>query len=217
MIRLRRNGCLSSNSSDDASSESGYGKSSYLTENLPEVSTPKMTHSNINEVRRQNIESKKKPQLLNSPRFIKKNSGKEKKKSKKTSNNIDLKNERNINKKHKRRHRPKVKAHSHNSHKYTHNHHLPSEFSSEKFTPGYSSEPDVIEYSLDRSWLNQNSFNQSLPENLDSISQSEQRQNVNEEGITNTFTSRHFVKLPKLVYYNGQDHYSRAKNQENAQ
>jgi hypothetical protein len=192
-------------------------------ENQPEMSTPKIAHTGINDLKKQQkqlktneIERKKRSQLASSPKFIKKSSTKEKRKSKKLSNNLQPKNQVKMNgKKHKHHHHLKAKAH--NNHKYSHTHHLPSEFSSEKFRPGYSSEPDIIEYSLDRSWLNQNSFNQSLPENLDSISQSGQRQNVNEEGITNTFTSRHFVKVPKLVYYNGQEHYSRANNDQNAQ
>lgn len=93
----------------------------------------------------------------------------------------------------------KPKNHSNHNYRYRHKHHIPGYHQSkEKFQPGYSSEPDVIEYSLDRSWLSHpNNLNQSLPTD------------INENGITDTFHSRHFVKLPKLVYYNGYNHYSR--------
>ncbi|CAF0710756.1 unnamed protein product [Brachionus calyciflorus] len=70
--------------------------------------------------------------------------------------------------------------------------------SKEQYKAGYSSEPDIIEYSLDRSWLSANNLNNSMPI-LDE-----------NDGLTGTFNSRHFVKLPKLVYYDGSNHYSRA-------
>ena len=194
----------------------------HQTEKLPEMSTPKMSHKmlieNKNQQKHQNNKNSKtnesnKIPRSNSSRFIK--SSKDKNKSKKISGHFHYQNEHKIDKKNKNR--SHLKAKSLNEHKYRHNHHLPTEFTSEKFQPGYSSEPDVIEYSLDRSWLNQASFNQSLPENLDSINKSGKQveETIAEEGLTNTFHSRHFVKLPKLVYYNGQDHYSRANDLEN--
>ena len=151
-----------------------------------------------------------------SPRFIKSN--KDQKKVTKVSKHHHYQNEHHLEKKrHKRRnHHGAKKQHADAiiaPHKYKHDHHVPSEFRSERFQPGYSSEPDVIEYSLDRSWINSHSnyFNQSLPDNMDVLSESDIETSQQEEvGITNTFQSRHFVKLPKLVYYNGQNHYSRA-------
>ena len=183
------------------------------------MSTPKINHKNINEVKNSQVQnSKVKPSKnseapKNTSRF-KKSSGKDKKKAKKISNNFHFQSEHNIDKKLNRQSHLKSKIHD--KHKYRHNHHLPSEFTGEKFQPGYSSEPDVIEYSLDRSWLNHASFNQSLPENLDMFDR-DPEQNLSQEGISNTFQSRHFVKLPKLVYYNGQAHYSRSYDYENAQ
>ncbi len=69
----------------------------------------------------------------------------------------------------------------------------------EHFQAGYTSEPENIEYSIDRSWHNRsNDLNKSLPEHLN-----------NHHELNNTFQSRNFVKLPKLIYYDGIDHYSR--------
>ena len=69
----------------------------------------------------------------------------------------------------------------------------------EHFQSGYTSEPDNIEYSIDRSWHNRLAdLNQSLPDHLN-----------NHHELQNTFQPRNFVKLPKLIYYDGVDHYSR--------
>jgi hypothetical protein len=69
--------------------------------------------------------------------------------------------------------------------------------SKEQFQQGYSSEPEFIEYSLDRSWINDNSNdtnqNQTLPVDFE---------NKIESQMLN-------VKLPKLIYYDGADHYAR--------
>ena len=134
---------------------------------------------------------------------------------KKISNHFHYQNEHNLDKTKRKRRNPMKKIN--HKHKYKHDHRVPSEFTAEKFQPGYSSEPDVIEYSLDRSWLNSQSFNQSLPDDLDiayqsegeTVNYNENTANAAQEGISNTFHSRHFVKLPKLVYYHGHDQYSK--------
>ena len=85
--------------------------------------------------------------------------------------------------------------------KYTHRH--AHQTSREQFQLGYSSEPEFIEYSLDRSWLthtNQmsnstnNILNQTLPADFESKIESEMFN----------------VQLPKLVYYDGMDHFQRS-------
>lgn len=84
--------------------------------------------------------------------------------------------------------------------RYSHKHiHQPSR---EQFQPGYSSEPEFIEYSLDRSWISQqninseNIINQTLPSDFDFESKMESE-------MLN-------VRLPKLIYYDGEDHYQRS-------
>jgi len=81
----------------------------------------------------------------------------------------------------------------------------------ERYYSGYSSEPENIQRSYNnRSGVSSNrnsmrqkrrNINQSMPSHLDSQYQS--------NGITDTFHSRHFIKLPKLVIYDGQDFYLR--------
>lgn len=83
------------------------------------------------------------------------------------------------------------------SHKHIH------KASREQFQAGYSSEPEFIQYSLDRSWLTHNNqknnstndvSNQTLPADFESKIESEMLD----------------VELPKLVYYDGADHYQRS-------
>ena len=94
--------------------------------------------------------------------------------------------------------RLKKKSYNHHKRSYPHKHlHQPSK---EQFQPGYSSEPDFIEYSLDRSYINydsdnNNNNNQTLPVDFD------------ESKIESEMLN---VKLPKLIYYDGVDHYARS-------
>lgn len=87
-----------------------------------------------------------------------------------------------------------------NKYRYHHEHYDETRPSQEQYKAGYSSEPDMIEYSLDRSWASaSNNLNSSMPI-LDDEPNS----------LTGTFNSRHFVKLPKLIYYDGSNHYTKA-------
>ena len=82
----------------------------------------------------------------------------------------------------------------------------------ENYRSGYNSEPENIQRSYNNrsnvssnrkseSRNNRRNINQNMPSQLDSQYQS--------NGITDTFHSRHFIKLPKLVIYDGQDFYLR--------
>jgi len=90
------------------------------------------------------------------------------------------------------------KNNKNNSKRYQHKH--VHQQSKEYFQQGYSSEPENIEYSLDRSWINDyiqenNQNNQSLPVDYDYEAKMESQMLD--------------VKLPKLLYYDGLDHYAR--------
>jgi hypothetical protein len=121
-----------------------------------------------------------------------------------TTNRIDSSNNNQYNK-YKTVSTYKKRSFKRNIHKpkyrYDHQHYNDylDSIENERFQPGYTSEPENIEYSIDRSWHNRSAdLNQSLPDHLN-----------NPHELTNTFQSRHFVKLPKLIYYDGVDHYSR--------
>lgn len=83
--------------------------------------------------------------------------------------------------------------------RYHHEHYDEKKPSQENFKPGYSSEPEMIEYSLDRSWVSaSNKLNTSMPI-IDDES----------NDLTATFGSRHLINIPKLIYYDGSNHYIR--------
>lgn len=62
----------------------------------------------------------------------------------------------------------------------------------EQFQPGYCSEPEIIEYSLDRCWVNSNN---KVPTSFETI-----------ESIDDSFD--HGNGLPKSVYYDGKEHFT---------
>lgn len=66
----------------------------------------------------------------------------------------------------------------------------------EQFQPGYCSEPEIIEYSLDRCWVNADNQNPTSFETIESID--------NSFDIEPTF--------PQTVYYDSQEHYLRDRH-----
>lgn len=69
--------------------------------------------------------------------------------------------------------------------------HKKQKHQSEQFQPGYCSEPEIIEYSLDRCWVNADN---QVPTSFETI-----------ESIDDSFEHGHV--FPKAIYYDGQERY----------
>lgn len=173
----------------------------YATSNQDNKGPP-VTEKLVNIKMVQNFkETNNESEIKPSPRFLKNTPTQSESKLKNRINAKNLEEEKNLkndlSKKPNRNYwnkKNKVKRY-----RYHHEHYDEKKPSQENFKPGYNSEPDMIEYSLDRSWVSaSNKLNTSMPI-------------LDEEpnDLTGTFNSRHFVKTPKLIYYDGSNHYTR--------
>lgn len=82
--------------------------------------------------------------------------------------------------------------------RYAHKHIHSTE---EQFQRGYSSEPDFIEYSVERSWVNNHSFDDSSDSNQRTFPVDFESK-IESEMLN--------ARLPRLVYYDGFNHFARS-------
>lgn len=80
-------------------------------------------------------------------------------------------------------------------------------FTKEQYRPGYSSDPEIIEYSIDRSWVNNQPSN-----NPNTIQSYGDLKAISEHDISDSFSEKHYFKLPRVFYHGGSRYYSRSSN-----